>query len=138
MNDTLEANGRLGRKFFAEQDRRRGGPAPELCAPDYTAVLGGNPPIDRDGHEGFAQGFYAAFEGMNHEIEDVIASDAAVVVRFRLHGKHTGAFFGIPATGKTVDVAANVILHVRDGKVSRVLGIFDEAGLLRQLGVLPG
>jgi predicted ester cyclase len=133
----IDANRALGRKFFAEQDRLRGGPAPELCADGYTARLGGNPPMDRAGHEGFAKAFYAAFEGMNHEIEQVIADESSVVVRFVLQGKHTGSFFGIPPTQKNVNVAAHVILRVRDGKVHELFGIFDEAGMLRQLGVLP-
>jgi hypothetical protein len=28
-------------------------------------------------------------------------------------------------------------LHLAGGKVQRLLGVFDEAGLLRQLGALP-
>ena len=54
-----------------------------------------------------------------------------------LHGTNTGTFFGIAATGRPVTVAAHVIMHVAAGKVTRLFGIFDEAGLLRQLGVLP-
>ncbi len=133
----LAANRALGRLFFGEQDRLRGGPAPELCAPQYTARLGGNPPIDRAGHEGFSRGFYAAFPDMFHEVERVIAEDDQVAVRFVLHGTHTGAFFGIPPTSRRISVSAHVILRVREGKVTELLGIFDEAGMLRQLGVLP-
>jgi steroid delta-isomerase-like uncharacterized protein len=133
----LEENRALGKRFFAEQDRLRGGPAPDLCTPDYRAVLGGNPAIDRTGHEGFAQAFYAAFPDMRHEVEQVIADADAAVVRFVLRGTHTGAFFGIPATGKSVAISAHVILRIARGRVRELFGIFDEAGMLRQLGVLP-
>jgi steroid delta-isomerase-like uncharacterized protein len=133
----LEANRAMGRRFFAEQDRLRGGPAPALCAPDYVAQLGGNPPMDRSGHEGFSLGFYGAFPDMHHDVEQVIAEENAVMVRFVLRGTQTGPFFGIPATGRSVAVPAHVLLRVRDGKVAELLGIFDEAGMLRQLGVLP-
>lgn len=136
--DQIETNRGLGRKFFAEQDRLRGGPAPELCSPDYRAHLGGNPPVDRAGHEEFARSFYGAFEGLRHEVERVIADADDVAVRFILRGTHTGAFFGIPPTGRAVVIAANVLLRVHDGKVQELFGIFDEAGMLRQLGVLPG
>jgi hypothetical protein len=34
-------------------------------------------------------------------------------------------------------VAGHVLLRLREGKVGELLGIFDEAGMLRQLGVLP-
>jgi len=135
---TIEANRRLGTQFFAEQDRLQGGPAEALCTDDYTARLGSNPPMPRAGHEGFATAFYAAFPDMNHEVEDVIATADTAVVRFVLHGTHTAPFFGIPATEKKVAVPAHVILRIRGGRVRELLGIFDEAGMLRQLGVLPG
>jgi steroid delta-isomerase-like uncharacterized protein len=134
----LEQNRDLGRRFFLEQDRLHGGPAPELCGPRYSARIGSNPPMDRAGHEGFARAFYSAFPDIHHEVEHVIAEEQSVMVRFVLHGTHTGSFFGIPATHKTVQVAGHVILRVDDGKVSEVLGVFDEAGMLRQLGALPG
>ena len=131
------ANRAFGRRFFAEQDRLKGGPADALCAGEYQAYLGGNPPVDRAGHEVFARAFYAAFDGMHHTIEDVFAIDDRVAVRFVLNGTHTGSFFGIPPTGRSVSIAANVILHVTNGKATKLFGVFDEAGILRQLGVLP-
>jgi steroid delta-isomerase-like uncharacterized protein len=133
-----EASGTLGRRFFEEQDRLRGGPAPELCAAGYTATLGGNPPMPREGHEAFARAFYAAFPDLRHEIQDVFAAGDRIAVRFVLHGTHTAPFFGIPATNRAVSVAANVLMQVADGRIARLAGIFDEAGLLRQLGILPG
>ena len=132
----IDANRELGRRFFQEQDRLRGGPAAALCAPAYAAFLGGNPGINREGHEGFARAFYTAFGDMAHDVEDVFATEDRVAVRFVLHGTHTGSFFGIPATGRQVSVAANVLMHLSGGKVAKLLGVFDEAGLLRQLGVL--
>lgn len=129
-------SGNIGRKFFSEQDRLRGGPAAELCTSDYQAWLGGNPPVDRQGHEAFAKAFYVAFPNMHHEVEDVFADGSKVAVRFVLHGTHTGAFFGIPPTNRDVKIAANVILHLHDGRVRKLFGVFDEAGMLRQLGAL--
>jgi hypothetical protein len=34
-------------------------------------------------------------------------------------------------------VVANILMQVADGRVRRLAGVFDEAGLLRQIGVLP-
>jgi predicted ester cyclase len=133
----IEANRALGRHFFQEQDRLQGGPAEALCARDYVAFLGGNPGVDRAGHEGFARAFYTAFSGIGHDIQEVIATEDRAVVRFVLRGTHTGSFFGIPPTGHAVTIAANVILHIADGQVTRLFGIFDEAGMLRQMAVLP-
>ena len=132
-----EANCALARRFFEEQDRLRGGPAESLCAPGYQAHLGSNPTMPRAGHEGFAKAFYAAFPDLQHEIEQVFATDDRVCVRFVLHGTNTGSFFGMPPTGRTVTVPAHAVLHVSGGLVTTLFGIFDEGGLLRQLGILP-
>jgi steroid delta-isomerase-like uncharacterized protein len=133
----VEANCALGRRFFQEQDRLRGGPAESLCAPEYLARIGANPEMPRAGHEGFAKAFYAAFPDMYHDIEEVFATEDRVFVRFVVHGTNTGSFFGMPATGKRVSVPAHVILFVAEGKVTRLVAVFDEAGLLRTLGILP-
>lgn len=131
------ANQAIGPHFFAEQDRLRGGPAADLCAPSYRARIGSYPTMDHAGHEGFAKAFYAAFEGLHHVVEDVVADDSRVVVRLSIHGKHTGAFFGIPATGKSINVGVIAILQIESSQVSSLEAVFDEAGMLRQLGVLP-
>jgi steroid delta-isomerase-like uncharacterized protein len=134
---SIERNRTLGRQFFEEQDRSRGGPPENILAGGYVCVLGGNPPMDRAGHNGFARGFYAAFPDLRHIIEDVFATEDRVTVRFFLQGTQTGDFFGIPATHKPINVAAHAIFHVTGGKITKTLGVFDEAGMLRQLGVLP-
>lgn len=134
----IEANRALGRHFFMEQDRVRGGPPEAICAPGYQAFLGGNPPVDRAGHDYFAKAFYGAFDGIAHSIEEVFATEDRIAVRFVLRSTHTGNFFGIPATHRPVTCAANVLMHVADGKVTKLMGMFDEAGMLRQMGVLPG
>lgn len=128
----------LARAFFAAQDRLAGGPDPALCAPGYRAELGGNPPVDLAGHAAFARAFYAGMPDIHHEVVEVIAGDGAVAVRFVLQGTHTGALLGIPASGRPVRIVANVLLHVEAGRVTRLQGVFDEAGMLRQIGVLPG
>jgi steroid delta-isomerase-like uncharacterized protein len=132
----VEANRELGRRFFMEQDRLRGGPAAALCGARYTAHLGGNPAVDREGHEQFARAFYGAFPDMQHRIEQVIADEATAVVRFVIEGTHRAPFFGIPASGRRVAVGAHVILSVQNDRVHELFGIFDEAGLLRQIGAL--
>ncbi len=129
----------LGRKFFSYQDANGGAISPDLVTADYQAHLQGNPPIDRAGHSGFGGGFSAGFPDLRHEITDVFAEGDKVAVRFVLQGTHTGMLFGmIPPSGKRVTVWANVLMHLEGGKVKRLYGTFDEAGMLRQIGAIPG
>ena len=94
--------------------------------------------MDRAGHEQFARAFYAALPDAQHEVEKVIVEGDDVVVRFVIHGTHKAPFFGIPAGGRAVAVAGHVILRLEQGKVAELLAVFDEAGMLRQMGALPG
>jgi predicted ester cyclase len=132
-----DENKAIAVRFFQEQDRLRGGPADELCAPTYTAQIGGNPPMDLAGHKQFARMFYGAFPDLYHTIEEPIAETDTVAVRFTLHGTHTHGFMDIPATGKSIRVSAIAMLKFKDGKVVALHGQFDQLGMLQQLGVIP-
>ena len=128
----------IGPRFFAEQDQLRGGPADDLCAANYTATIGSNPPMNLAGHQQFATLFYSAFPDLNHTIDDTIAENGAVTVRFTLRGTHTADFMGIPATHKPIMVSAIATLHIVEGKVTELRAIFDQVGMLQQLSVMPG
>ena len=71
-------------------------------------------------------------------MDDVLAADDRVAVRFVLKGTHTGSFMGIAASGRPITVVAHVLMRIVDGKVAELRGIFDEAGPLRQIGALQG
>lgn len=126
----------LGRTFFEAQDRLRGGPDPALCATSYVARIGGNPPMTLADHQAFAKAFYAGFPDLRHMVEETIADDAKVVVRFALRGTHRGEFMGIQPTQKEIDVGAIAILSTANGKITEVRGQFDQLGMMRQLGVM--
>ena len=134
---STEENKRIAREFFLEQDRRKGPLSPELCSPDYTAKIGSNPLMDLAGHSGFGQVFYAGFPDLYHTIDDVIADGNKVAVRFTLRGTHTGEFMGIAPTGKQIEVSAIVFQDIVAGKVTRLRADFDQAGMMRQLGLMP-
>ena len=109
----------IGPRFFEAQDRLRGGPDRDLCAPDYRIEIAGNPPLDYAGHEQFAKAFYSAFPDLSHRIEDVVAEGDRVVVRFALCGTHTGNFMGIPPTGREVAVPMALFCGIEAGKIRR-------------------
>ena len=80
----------------------------------------------------------AAFPDMRMDVEDLIASGDKVVVRGRFTGTHQGEFMGMPATGRSVDLALIDILRFgADGKVAEHWGLLDELGMMQQLGAMP-
>lgn len=131
-------NEAIGRKFFAEQDRLRGEPAPDLCAATYTAEINAFPAMDRAGHHSMAIGFFSAFPDLHQIVEDIVADDERVAVRFRAVGTHLGDFMGHPATGKPINAMGTAILRIHNGNVTSLKEVFDLHALLQQIGVLAG
>ena len=69
------------------------------------------------------------------EITHIAGEDDRVAARFVETGTHTGEFFGIPATGKSVKFSEIGILRIADGKVVESWYDVDMLGLMGQLGV---
>ena len=70
-------------------------------------------------------------------IEDLIAKDDRVWAVWTMRGTHTGQLFGIPATGRPIEVLETGIWRLEDGLVAEAWFFGDELRLLRQLGVVP-
>jgi steroid delta-isomerase-like uncharacterized protein len=134
---SVESNKALGTHFFMEQDRLRGGPNREICTDGYRAKLGGNPAMDFEGHKQFAGAFYSGFPDLSHTIEETVADEDKVAVRFTIRGTNTAPFMGMPPTNKPIEMTAIAVLRIEDGKVAEINAAFDEMGLMRQLGVIP-
>ena len=80
----------------------------------------------------------AAFPDMHMAAEDVIASGDKVVARVRYTGTNQGAFMGMPATGKRVDVQLmDMFLFGDDGRVHEHWGVMDALALMQQIGAVP-
>lgn len=69
--------------------------------------------------------------------EELLAVGDRVVENWVFTGTHTGAFLGIPATGKTLKIRGLEIWRVEDGQIVERWGVIDVAGVLEQLGLLP-
>ncbi len=81
--------------------------------------------------------YRVAFPDVHFTVEDQIAERDRVVTRWTAHGTHTGAFRGIPPTGKQAMVTGISISRVADGKFVESWTSFDALGLLQQLGAVP-
>ena len=75
----------------------------------------------------------AGLSDVSFKIEDMIAEDDRVAVRVTAHGRHTGEFMGMPASGKEYTISETHIFHVRDGKVSEHWRDADMLGMMTQL-----
>lgn len=76
---------------------------------------------------------HRAFSDMIFIVDDVIAEDSRVAVRWHMTGRHTGPFAGHPATGRTVSQRAIVIYRLEHGKVVEIWPMIDRLGMLEQI-----
>jgi predicted ester cyclase len=110
----------------------------EVLAPDYKRLRGGMLNLANNARDqGFpSTGAYlrAAFPDRVDVIDEVIAEGDRVGMLFRITGTHTGNLYGIPPTGRKVNVLEIAILRVAGGRVTEGWFMADEAGLLKQLG----
>ena len=92
----------------------------------------------KEGVKQFFHMYKAAFPDLRMEAQDVLESGDKVVARARATGTHQGEFFGMPATGKRVDVQLiDIIRFGDDGLAREHWGVFDALAMLQQLGAIP-
>jgi len=135
-NETNEA---LVRRWYAEfWCKGNADAADEFVHPDFVdhQALPGTQ-LGIAGLKDFIRAWRIAFPDM-HEVIDLMVSDGDMVIgRFRLSGTHKGEFFGIPATGRHIEITGIDMLRLRDGKIVEFWYNEDTLGLFRQLGVAP-
>src|SRR5437762_6394194 len=102
---SVEENKAISRRFHESFDMAERGPQAlyDKLAPNYVGHFPGFPgPLDRDSHRQLAGMCTSGFPESTTSIEDEIAADDKVVTRWTYRAVHTGAFQGIPPTGKRI------------------------------------
>jgi steroid delta-isomerase-like uncharacterized protein len=78
-----------------------------------------------------------AFPDVRITVDDVIAADDKVVLRWHSEGTHRGELEGLAPTGARGSVTGISIDRWQDGKVVETWTEWDNLGLARQLGAAP-
>jgi predicted ester cyclase len=81
--------------------------------------------------------YRAAFPDVRITVDDVIAADDKVVLRWHSEGTHRGGLEGLAPTGARASVTGIGIDRWKDGKVVEAWTEWDNLGLARQLGAAP-
>jgi steroid delta-isomerase-like uncharacterized protein len=81
--------------------------------------------------------FQSAFPDLSWTVEDQVAEGDKVTTRYTLSGTHQGEFFGVPASGRRVEVIGINIDRFEGGKLVEEWASYDLLGGLRQIGAIP-
>jgi len=79
----------------------------------------------------------AGFPDIQWTLEELIAEGDKVAARFTMRGTHEGTFFGVPPSGKKIEVKAMNFYRITDGQIVEETGQPDLLGLLQQIGAVP-
>jgi steroid delta-isomerase-like uncharacterized protein len=139
-NADLEANKATGLRFVREVlSQHNLAVLPDLVAEDF--VEQNPPPGQGPGREGlrqFLSAMFEAFPDLEWQPQETVAEGDRVAGWSIWSGTHTGAFSGVPATGRKVSVEAWTLDRFRDGVMVESRIIMDVMGLMQQLGAVPG
>lgn len=110
----------------------------EVLAANYDRARGGNLHLANNARDTDLAhpGLYLrkALPDRVDVIERIIADGDRVGLLFRVTATHTGGFFGVPASGRKIDVYEVAFLRLVDGQLVEGWFMMDEAELLRQMG----
>jgi steroid delta-isomerase-like uncharacterized protein len=80
-----------------------------------------------------ARALRAAFPDLTVTIEDVVAEGDLVAVRGTWRGTHQGAFRGVPAIGRRIELSGMAFWRVAGGQIRESWSLLDMPNLMRQL-----
>jgi steroid delta-isomerase-like uncharacterized protein len=82
--------------------------------------------------------FRQAFPDFFWRVEDQVAEGDKVVSRYTMGGTHQGEFFGVPATGKRVEITGIQIDRFDEsGELVEEWPEYDLLGAMKQMGAIP-
>ena len=83
------------------------------------------------------RGWIASFPDLHFTIEQMLSEDDRVAMQLRMEGTHRGAWLGIPASGKKMQIRMFTVHRVVQGKIVEDWVLVESLGFFQQLGVVP-
>ena len=82
-------------------------------------------------------GWIASFPDLSFSIEQMLSEGDRVVTQLLMEGTHQGAWLGIPASGKKMQIRMFTIHRVLQSKIVEDWVLVESLGVFQQLGVVP-
>lgn len=127
----------LIRRWFEEVwNKGRAAAIDEMLGPQ--AMIHGLAPAAQDvaAFKQFHAAYRNAFPDVKIQVDDVIAEGDKVAVRWSGIGTHSGDGLGYAATGRGVRFSGMTIGRIEHGKLLEGWNVFDQLGMMQQLGVV--
>lgn len=108
----------------------------DILADDFVDHDPGDYAPTKAGLKQFFTDFRTAFPDLTAEVEEMVATDDYVALRYTVSGTHRGEFLGHAPTGRSFEAPAMQLARFRDGKCTERWGVTDQSAILKQLGLI--
>ncbi len=99
-----------------------------MHSPYFTEVLG------KDELRATIENLHRVLADPKYRIVSLTAEGDRVTVHYIATGRHTGEFFGVPATNRSLTLAGMSVITFREEKIAVIENLWDALGLLEQIG----
>lgn len=103
--------------------------SPQFISHDWPEGSPSGPKMFRE----YYSGLRSIVPDARYEVDDLVAEDDRVVVRWRLLGTHKGEFQGIAPTGRPIVLSGIAIYRVENGKLRERWVVSDVHGVIEQI-----
>jgi len=81
--------------------------------------------------------FFTAFPDIKATMDELVVGGDRVVGRFTYRGTHTGPLYGVPATGKPIEMRSIDIWRIENGLFVEHWDELNYLELFQQMGLIP-
>ncbi len=108
-------------------------------AADYVGVdvSEAEPQRGPEGVRQTVQRYLNAFSDLRLTQEETVVNDNRAAIKVTVRGTYQGGLMNIPATGRTTELYGVAFMTFDNGKITRASYLWDVAGFLRNIGLLP-
>jgi predicted ester cyclase len=106
----------------------------QVMAPSYVGHVNDQTVPSRDIGKEFVTALLNAFPDIHISIEDALQVGDRAAVRWLATATHSGNLFGLAPTQKKVRMIGMTIFRVQNDQIAELWDVWDEAGLMKQLG----
>ena len=103
---------------------------------DVTLVTSPENIVGIDAFKDYYSNYVTGFSDVKFIIVDVFGQGDKLVKHWNFKGTNSGEFFGMPATGKSVNIDGVTLVKMKDGKIAQEQDFMDNMVFLQQLGIV--
>lgn len=103
---------------------------------DVTVVIPDDNIVGIEGTKNYYANFLLGFSDAEFTFVDIFGQEDKLVKHWNFKGTHDGNFFGIPPTGKPLNLSGATLILMEDGRIKQEQNFFDNLDMLSQLGLM--